>query len=117
MRFRNQVLSALEDSGEREFASIKELVEESIHSNSRHGYIDEKGCDNICTDLDDALDTARRRIERGQYDRALDIAQFVLLTGIRLIESDNGCLGWTIKPALETVELAAKGAAQACPSF
>lgn len=112
MRFRSQVLSALEDSGEREFASIKELVEESIRSNSRYGYIDEKGCDNICTDLGDALDAARRRIERGQYNRALDIAQFVLLTGIRLIESDNGCLGWTIKGALETVELAAKGAAE-----
>ena len=110
-RFRNHVLSVLEDSGEQEFAAIKELVKDSIRSNSRHGYIDEEGCDNICADLDDALDTARRRIERGQYDRALDIAQFVLIAGIKLMEADNGSLGWTVEATLETVGLAAKGLA------
>lgn len=107
-----RVLSALEDSGEQELASLKELVRESIRSNSDYGYIDEDGCDTICTDLDDALDQARRRAGRGQYDRALDIAEFILITAIGLMESDNGCLSWTIDAALETVGLAAKGFAE-----
>ena len=111
-RFRNQVLSALEESGQWELAAIKEVVKDSIRSNSRHGYIDEEGCDNICMDLDDALEKAHSRIERGQYDRAVDIAQFVLLTGIRLMEADNGSLGGTVESALETVGLAAKGLAE-----
>lgn len=108
-RFQSRVLSTLEDSGEQELASIRELVRESIRSNSNYGYIDEDGCDNICADLDDALDRARSRAERGQYDRALD---FVLLTGIGLLESDNGCLSWTIDAALKTVGLAVRGFAE-----
>lgn len=107
-RFRSQVLSELEESGKYELDSIKSLVKDSIRANTHHGYIDEGGCDNICADLDDALDKARRRIRRGQYDRALDIAEFVLLTGIELLESDSGCLDWTIDAALETIGLAAK---------
>lgn len=114
-RFQSQVLSQLESTGEREFVSIKELVTGSIRSNAYRGYIDEEGCDNICADLDDALDKARRRIERGQYERALDIAQFVLLTGTKLAEeadSSSGSLSWTIDAALETVELAAGSLAE-----
>lgn len=111
-RFQSRVLSALEDSGEQELASIKELVRESIRFNSDHGYIGEDGCDTICTDLDDALDKARRRAARGQYERAMDIAEFVLTTGMGLLESDSGCLDWTIDAALETVGLAAKGFAE-----
>lgn len=114
-RFQSQVLSELESSGEQELSAIKELVKGSIRSNTYRGYIDEEGCDNICADLDDALDKARRRIKHGQYDRALDIAQFVLLTGVKLAgeaDSSSGSLGWTIDAALETVELAAAGLAK-----
>lgn len=112
-RFQSRVLSVLEDSGEQELASIKELVRESIRFNSDYGYIDEDGCDTICADLDDALDQTRRRAGRGQYERALDIAEFVLITAMGLLESDNGCLSWTIDAAPETVGLAAKGFAEA----
>ena len=77
--------------------------------------MDVEGCDNICADLDDALDKARRRIERGQYDRALDIVQFVLLTGAKLAgeaDSSSGSLSWTIDAALETVGLASGSLAE-----
>jgi hypothetical protein len=57
-------------------------------------------------------DKARRRIGRGQYDRALDIAEFVLLTGLKLMEADNGSLSYTIDAALETIGLAAKAFAE-----
>ena len=39
-RFESQVLSALEDSGEQELASIKQLVRASVRANRERGYID-----------------------------------------------------------------------------
>ncbi len=113
-RFQSQVLSELEDSGEQELESIKELVGETIRANTHRGTIDENGCDDICADLDDALDKARRRVRQGQWGRALDITRFVLLTGMKLAgeaDSSSGSLGYTIEAALETVGLAAGGLA------
>ena len=114
-RFQNRVLSELENSGERELAAIKAMVKDSIRSSKRQGFIDMRGCDNICADLDDALDQARRRIKRGQCDRGLDIALFVLLTAVKLVgEADSSVdsLSWTVDAALETVELAANSLVQ-----
>jgi len=114
-RFQSQVLAELEDTGEQELESIKELIRETIRANTHRGYIAEDGCDNICADLDDALDKARRRLQRGQWGRALDITQFVLVTGMKLAEeadSSSGSLSWTIDAALETVGLAASGYAE-----
>jgi len=113
-RFQIQVLSKLEDSGEQELESIKELVGETIRTNTHRGYIDKAGCDNICADLDDALDKARRRVRQGQWGRALDITRSVLLTGMKLAgeaDSSSGSLTHTIEAALETVGLAAGGLA------
>lgn len=113
--FQSQVLSELEDSGEQELAAIKAMVKSSIRSNKRQGFIDMRGCDSICTDLDDALDQARRRIKRGQCDQGLDIALFVLRSAMKLAgeaDSSSGSLSWTVDAALETVELAANSLAQ-----
>lgn len=114
-RFQNRVLSELEDSEEQELAAVKTLVEASSCSNTHRGYIDMRGCDHICADLDDILDQARRRIKQGRYDQALDITLFVLLTAVKLVgevDSSSGSLSWTIDAALETVELAANGLVQ-----
>lgn len=114
-RFQSQVLSELETSGEQELAAIKAIIKASIRSNKRQGFIDMRGCDKICTDLDDALDQARCRIKRGQCDRALDITLFVLLSAMELAEeadSSSGSLSWTVDAALETVELAANSFVQ-----
>lgn len=114
-RFQNRVLSELEDSGEQELAVVKALVEASIRSNTHRGYIEMRGCDHICADLDDVLDQARRRIRQRRYDQALDITLFVLLTAIKLAgeaDSSSGSLSWTVDAALETVELAANGLVQ-----
>lgn len=112
-RFLVSVLSELEDSGELELASIKELVRETIRANTCQGYIDETGCGNICAELDDVLDKARRRVRRGQWGQALEIARFVLLTVMRLFEkTGGGSLGLAADAALETVGLAADGLAE-----
>ena len=115
-RFESQVLSALEDSGEQELASIKQLVRASVRANRERGYIDWDSCDTICGDLEDALFKAHRRVERGQCDQALEIALFVLLTGMNLLGEDadeSPDLLWrTVDAALETVELAVQSLAR-----
>lgn len=114
-RFQSRVLSELGCNGEQELAAVKALIKLSICSNTHRGYIDMRGCDRICADLDDALDQARRRIKKGRYDQALDITLFVLFTAIKLAgeaDSSSGSLSWTVDAALETVELAANGLAQ-----
>lgn len=114
-RFQSRVLSELGCNREQELAAVKALIKSSIRSNTHRGYIDMRGCDHICADLDDALDQARRRIKQGRYDQALDITLFVLLTAIKLAgeaDSSSGSLSWTVDAALETVELAANGLAQ-----
>lgn len=112
LRFQSRVLAELGDGGEQELAAVKALVKASIRSNTYRGYIDMKGCDNICADLDDALDQARRRAKGKQYERALDITLFVLLTAIKLAEEadgSSGSLSYTVDAALETVGLIASG--------
>lgn len=114
-RFQSRVLSELGCNGEQGLAAVKALIKSSIRSNTHRGYIDMRGCDHICADLDDALDQVRRRIKQGRYDQALDITLFVLLTAIKLAgeaDSSSGSLSWTVDVALETVELAANGLAQ-----
>ena len=114
-RFQNRVLSELGGSGEQELAAVKALIKASISSNTHRGYIDMRGCDHICADLDDVLDQARRWIRQRQYDQALDITLFVLLTAIKLAgetDSGSGSLSWTVDAALETVKLAANGLVQ-----
>lgn len=114
-RFQSLVLSELEDSGEQEFAAIKELVRASIRSNTHQHYIDERGCDAICADLDDCLGKAERRIERGQYSQALEIIQFVLVAGMKLAseaDSSSGSLTCTIDSAMGLLGQAARGLVQ-----
>lgn len=91
-RFMGEVLSLLDDGGEREFAAIKELVDRAVCSGGR-----------VRASLDAALDKARRRAERGQYAQALGIAQLVLLTGMELLASEDEPLCGT----LEVIEEAA----------
>lgn len=108
LRFQSRVLAELGDGGEQELVAVKALVKTSIRSNTYRGYIDMRGCDNICADLDDAPDQARRHIKGVQYDRALDITLFILLTAIKLageVESSSGSLSYTVDAALETVKL------------
>ena len=114
-RFQNQVVVELSTSGEQALAAVKALIKESIRTNKRRGYIDMRGCDNICADLDNVLDKARSRIECGQYAQALDMTLFVLLTAIELAEeagSSSGSLSWTVDAAMETVELMANSLAR-----
>lgn len=111
-RFRNQVLSELEGTGEQMFAGIQRQIQASISINTDGNYIDWEGCDNICSDLEDALEQVNRRIQQGQYGRTPDILLYILRTGMELLGSaddSSGSLFDTISATLETIESAVSG--------
>lgn len=114
-RFQSQVAFELSASGEQKLAAVEALIKASIGANKRQGYIDMRGCDNICADLDDVLDKVHVWIVRGQYEQAMDVTLFVLLTAMKLAgeaDSSSGSLSWTVDAAVETAELAARGLAR-----
>lgn len=114
-RFRNYVLSELEDTGELLFEGIQRKIQASIFINTDGNYIDWKGCDNICNGLNDALYQVQRRIQWRQYGKTLDIALYIFLTALNLAESaddSSGSLGYTIDIALETIQSIAEGLAE-----
>lgn len=111
-RFQSQAVFELSTSKEQELAAVQALIEASIQANKHRGYIDMRGCDSICADLDGVLDKARSRIDCGQYAQAVDMTLFVLLTAVKLAgtaDGSSGSLGWTVDAAMETAELAAAG--------
>lgn len=114
-RFQSQVISALESSGELELQSIRELIKNTIRANRRQGYIDMEGCDSICDDLNDVLKKAWHRAEQGRYDLALELSQFVLLTGMGLsreADSSSGSLSVTLDDTMDMLGHAAAGLAE-----
>lgn len=112
--FRNQVISKL-GSGEPELKAIQARVKAAVRANEWNGFIDMDGCDKICAELDKALEKARRRLHLEQYGQALEIARFVLLTGVELggnADSSSGALSHSVGTALLTVSRAANGLAE-----
>lgn len=108
--FRSGVLSALGAPTGQELTAAKELIRASIRRNTHRGYIDERGCDAVCYDMDDVLETARRRMERGQYPEAIALAQEMLMMGAKLAceaDTSSGSLNDTMAAALALLEDAA----------
>lgn len=94
----------------QELTAAKELIRASIRQNTHRGYIDVRGCDAICDNMDGVLETASRRMERGQYPQAVALAQEMLIIGAKLAceaDSSSGSLTDTMATALELLEDAA----------
>lgn len=111
-QFRNYVRSEWEDTGELLFEDIQRKIQASIFLNTDGNYIDWKGCDNICCDLDYALEQVDHRIQQGRYGRILDILLYILLTGMDLLgraDDSSGFLFDTINAVLETIETVVRG--------
>ena len=102
---------ALSDGvAKQELTAAKELIRASIRQNTHRGYIDMRGCDAICSDMDDVLETASRRMERGQYPQAAALAREMLIMGAKLAceaDSSSGSLTDTMAAALAILEDAA----------
>ena len=92
-RFFAEVLSALDASDEQELNTAKELIRNSIRRNTYRGDINTRGCDAICSDMDEVLEMAGRRMERGQYSAAIALAQAVLIAGVKLASKADSSSG------------------------
>lgn len=99
-QFKTELLSeVLQKPSKQELSSIKETIRNSISRNKRKGYIDYRGCDNICEDLMKILTIAEKRLAKGYCRIAFDITLHVLLTGVKLAstaDSSSGYLGAVI---------------------
>lgn len=118
--FRLEALSVLGASGDDELAAIKNMLKKTIRKNSKYGGLDAKGIRAVCKDMAAALDKARRRMERGQYQDAINIVCYIIASCAEVFEKAyNGCsyLADTAETALGmirecTAVLAAAGNAE-----
>ena len=105
--FRMETMVTLSASEERAFVYLKEMLQASIRRNTHRGYVDYHGCDNICRDMERALDIAHGHMERGWYSQAIDIAQLIILTCVKLAshaDSSSGSLSFTVDIALKIID-------------
>ena len=109
-RFCANVLFALGAPDEQELSTAKEMIHASIRRNTHRGDIDMRGCDAICNDMDEVLETARRHVECGRFAAAIALALEMLHIGAKLAseaDSSSGCLCDTMDYGLELLENAA----------
>lgn len=105
--FYSEVLSVLGAPAKDEYDAAKSQIKESIRRNTHRGYIDYQSCDIICADMDGVLNNAQRRFDRGQLLAALELTEYILLTGVKLAstaDSSSGSLEMTVKHALEMID-------------
>lgn len=110
--FRMRVISIFGASAEQELDAAKELVQTSIRQNTYRRSIDWRGCDRICADMDSVLEKARLHLAREEYNAAIEIAQYILLVGIKLAseaDSSSGALSATMSDTFETISDAVTG--------
>lgn len=106
-KFRYEVLSALGSTVAQELAAAKELITSSIRSNTNRGYINYRGCDDICCDMDTVVENAKRRNRRGQYAEAIDLSLYIVLAAAKLAsqaDSSSGALSFTLEDALKVID-------------
>ncbi|WP_411676165.1 SWIM zinc finger family protein [Caproicibacter sp.] len=94
--FENEVLltsGRLND--DQVFSKIKEQMKEAVRSGTHKGFIDWRGCDEICAELDQILNTAQDRMKEKKLTLAFRIILEIIRTGVRLAsiaDSSSGSL-------------------------
>lgn len=84
--FRLDVLSVLDAPGSDELAAVKKMMNDSIQKNRGRSYWASMDWDAVCGDLNEALEKARSRMERGEHPQALDILQYLLIKCAELLD-------------------------------
>lgn len=90
-------------------------INDSIRANTRRGFINWSGCDNICMDMDNMLDRCKLAFEQGRYIEALETAIYLLVAGVRLAsraDSSSGMLSFTINESFKLIDLCTQTIAQ-----
>lgn len=93
--------------GEELVATVKEIIKRSISANTIRGYIGWSSCNNICVDIEDAIEQGQEALQAGDQITALQIACYLMVTGVKLAsnaDSSSGMLTVAVEDALSLVE-------------
>lgn len=94
--FQNEILLASGCLNEDQtFSNIKEQIRKTVCSETHGGFIDWRGCDEICGELYRFLDNAQDRMEEKKLVLAFQIILEIIRTGVRLAsiaDSSSGSL-------------------------
>ena len=86
----------------------KMTINASIKCNTIRGYIGWHSCDNICMDMHDVLDMCEDAFKLGRYTDVLEVATYVLVSGVKLAsyaDSSSGMLTDVIMYTFELIDL------------
>lgn len=86
----------------------KMTINSSIKCNTIRGYIGWHSCDNICMDMYDVLDMCEDAFQLGRYIDVLEVATYVLVSGVKLAsyaDSSSGMLMDVIVCTFELIDL------------
>lgn len=106
--FRAEVLMRLGAPDLREaLDAVKERIRIAIRRNTKQGFIDYRGCNAICLEMEDCLDTIESLYAERSPAIAFELALYVLIAGIKLAsgaDSSSGSLVEVIGQAMELLE-------------
>lgn len=86
----------------------KVTINASIKCNTVRGYISWHSCDNICMDMHDVLDMCEDTFKLGRYIDVLEVATYVLVSGVKLAscaDSSSGMLTDVVMCTFELIDL------------
>lgn len=91
---------------ELEMEYIKNVINESIRTNTDRGSIGYRGCDNICIVFDECIAVGEKHYKAGNLRIALDIVSYVLGRAVGICtraDSSSGMLVDSIEQCIETI--------------
>lgn len=92
--FQNEVLLASGTLNDSQILSgIKDQIRESVRSGTHRGFVDWRGCDEICEELHRLLDIAQDQMNHQQLLLAFQIVLEIIRTGIRLASTADSSSG------------------------
>lgn len=86
----------------------KKTINTSIKGNTVRGYIGWHSCDNICMDMHDVLDMCEDAFKQERYAEVLEVATYVLISGVKLAsyaDSSSGMLTDVVMCTFEMIDL------------
>ncbi len=84
---------------------IKNIIGTSIKRNTIGGYIGWSNCDNICMDIHHCLDMCEEPLEAEEYLVVLEVATYILVSGIKLASGADSSSGMLTDVIIRTYGL------------
>lgn len=91
------------------------MINAFVKCNTVRGYIDWHSCDNICIDMHDVLDMCEDAFKQERYAEVLEVATYVLVSGVKLAsyaDSSSGMLTDVVMRTFEVIDLCTQAIAK-----